>query len=119
MLLYIDDVLGRLFEAVAASGLADSTYILLTADNGPGLPKAFLKDKMQRLVSMIRSRFPPAMCQAVGTIEGCKCSLPALNRMVLMPQGLQGRIAGEQQMCSLCCSTAESLGQPAIAKDAC
>jgi arylsulfatase A-like enzyme len=52
MLLYIDDVLGRLFDAVAASGLADSTYILLTADNGPGLPKAFLKDKMQRLVSV-------------------------------------------------------------------
>jgi hypothetical protein len=52
MLLYLDDVLGRLFESVAASGLADSTYILLTADNGPGLPKAFLKDKLQRLVSL-------------------------------------------------------------------
>jgi arylsulfatase A-like enzyme len=51
MLLYFDDVLGRLFEAVANSGLADSTYILLTADNGPGLSRALLTDKMQRLVS--------------------------------------------------------------------
>jgi arylsulfatase A-like enzyme len=51
MLLYFDDVLGRLIEAVASSGLADSTYILLTADNGPGLGKAFLTDTTQRLVS--------------------------------------------------------------------
>ncbi|KAF6235444.1 alkaline-phosphatase-like protein [Scenedesmus sp. NREL 46B-D3] len=49
MLMYLDDVLGRLFDAVASSGLKDSTYIMLTADNGPGLPKAFMNDELQRL----------------------------------------------------------------------
>jgi arylsulfatase A-like enzyme len=51
MLLYIDDVLGRLFDAVAASRLADSTYILLTADNGLALPREFLSNDALRLVS--------------------------------------------------------------------
>jgi arylsulfatase A-like enzyme len=52
MLLYLDDVLGRLIESVAASGLADSTYILLTADNGPALPKEFVNNDALRLVRL-------------------------------------------------------------------
>jgi arylsulfatase A-like enzyme len=62
MLLYLDDVLGRLFESVAASGLADSTYILLTADNGPALPKEFLDNEALRLVRMIPNTTHVQLC---------------------------------------------------------
>jgi arylsulfatase A-like enzyme len=51
MLLYLDDVLGRLFEAVTSSGLADSTYIMLTADNGPALSRDYWSENANRLVS--------------------------------------------------------------------
>lgn len=74
MLMYLDDVLGRLFDAVASSGLKDSTYIMLTADNGPGLPKAFMNDELQRLVRARAERFvrPHSLLEALVI---CTCTV--------------------------------------------
>jgi hypothetical protein len=78
MLLYFDDVLGRLFEAVASSGLADSTYIMLTADNGPGLSRALLTDKMQRLVSVTN-----VVCCEMHSDRASLCGGTGLSRALL------------------------------------
>jgi arylsulfatase A-like enzyme len=37
MVEYLDSVLGRLFDFLEASGLAESSFVTISSDNGPAL----------------------------------------------------------------------------------
>ncbi|KAF8056142.1 hypothetical protein HT031_006493 [Scenedesmus sp. PABB004] len=68
---FLDDLLGRLFDFLDTSGLASSTYVLLTSDNGPDVTNG-LERKEQR-----RVRVPSGMrgIKATGLDGGIRTFL--------------------------------------------
>ncbi|WIA18227.1 hypothetical protein OEZ85_009698 [Tetradesmus obliquus] len=65
-LAYLDEVLGGIFDFVAASPkLAGNTYIMLTGDNGPGLP--LVSDPLERLRRLPSGMQGDKTAAALGT----------------------------------------------------